>query len=340
MKKIVSFALVIGLIITCFAGCNKREKRILYNVDLEKYVTLGDYIGLEVDKKADSFETTKNNTIMSDVQQYGLYVTKKSGKVKKNETANIDYEGKINGVAFEGGTAQGQDLLIGSGTFIPGFEDGLIGKKIGSTVKLNVTFPKDYGKEDLNGKDAVFTVKINYVTTNVAKEPENYYASLGYQSVEKYYEDIENRALGETLQNAILEKCKTKEYPQADLDFIYGKYYENFEDTLKANYNITVDQYISASGTTADKLKEELITNQVKPLMDMQMVWYAIFDKEGMKLTEEDKDQTIKEIIKSSGDTSLKAADIIEQYGEYYVEMVTVSNKVFDFVKSKAKIKG
>ena len=93
-----------------------------------------------------------------------LVVKKEEGTVENGDNVNIDYVGKKDGEAFEGGTAEGQDLVIGSGSFIDGFEEGLIGKEIGSTVDLNLTFPEDYGVEELNGADVVFTVTINYVS--------------------------------------------------------------------------------------------------------------------------------------------------------------------------------
>ena len=338
MKRILSLVLVLILMLTCFAGCAKKEKRELYNVDLGKYVTLGEYKGLKVDKKSDEFKKISENIIASDVQTYGLYVTKNTGKVKEGDNVNIDYTGKKDGVAFEGGTAQAYNLVIGSDSFIDGFEDGLIGKEIGSTVDLNLTFPENYGNDELNGQDVVFTVKINYVTTTEPKKPEDYCTLLGFSKVEDYEANVEDRAVGESLQQAILNASKVKDYPKKDLEFLYSKYYEQFESTLVNNYQATVEQYLSSVGQTADQLKEQLITNQVKPIMDMQMVWYAIFDKEELKITDEEKEQTIKEIIASGGDSSVTRADIIEEYGEYYIEMLLVSNNVFELVKKNAKI--
>ncbi len=337
MKRIVSVLLILVLVLS-FAGCSDDKGRILFNVDLEDYVKLGEYMGIKVDKSSKEFETTRANMITSDVETYGLYVIKKEGKVAKGDVANIDYVGKKDGVAFEGGTAQGYNLSIGSGTFIDGFEDGLIGKEIGSTVDLNLTFPENYGKDELNGAKVVFTVKINYVTTNKAKDPKDYYMSLGFTSLDEYNQYVEKRTVLETLQQAILEDTEVSDYPQADVDFLYKKYYEQFEDTLYNNYGITVKDYLSSSNATEDQLKEELISQQVKPVMKMQMTWYAIFDKEGMEITKEDTEQTIKDIIAGEGDSSVERADIIERYGEYYIEIVTVSEKVFDFVEKNAKI--
>ncbi len=338
MKRILSLILILGLMFTCFTGCSQKEKRELYNLKLSKYVELGEYNGLKVEKSSDEFKKTVDDIIASDVQNYGLYVTKKEGKVKKGDNVNIDYVGKKDGVAFEGGTAQAYNLVIGSNSFIDGFEDGLIDKEIGSTVDLNLTFPENYHNEELSGKDVVFTVKINYVTTTEAKKPKDYYTYLGFSKVEDYEADVEERAIGETLQQAILKASKIKDYPQADLDFMYDKYYEQFENSLINNYQVTVDQYLTSTEQTADKFKEEFIKNQVKPVMDMQMIWYAIFDNEEMKITDEDKEETIKKMIASGGDSSVTRADIIEQYGEYYIETVLVSNKVFELVRKNAKI--
>ncbi len=338
MKRILSLVLILILMLTCFAGCAKKEKRELYNVDLSKYVTLGEYKGIKVDKKSDEFKKTSENIIASDVQSYGLYVTKNTGKVKEGDNVNIDYTGKKDGVAFEGGTAQAYNLVIGSNSFIDGFEEGLIGKEIGSTVDLKLTFPKDYHNEDLKGQDVVFTVKINYVTTNEAKKPKDFYTFLGFSKLEDYEANVEDRAIVETLQQALLNASKVKDYPKEELEFLYKKYHAQFQNTLINNYQTTVEQYLTSTGQTAEQLKEQMITSQVKPLMDMQMVWYAVFDKEELKITDEEKEQTIKEIIASGGDSSVTRADIIEQYGEYYIEMVLVSEKVFELVKKNAKI--
>ncbi len=337
MKRILSLVLVLGLIFTCFAGCSDDKGRILYNVDLDDYIKLGQYKDLKIDTKAEDFLQTYNSIIMSDVEQNGLYQTKKEGTVKDGDNVNIDYTGKKDGVAFEGGTAKGQNLVIGSDSFIDGFEDGLIGKEIGSTVDLNLTFPEEYHNEELSGEDVVFTVKINYITTESPIDPEDYYISLKYDSVDEYYENVRERAIGETLQSMVIEKTEVIDYPKADVDYLYKEYYADYEEFFNQNYQMTVSDYLAAVGQTEENLKNE-ITTQVKSLMDMQMAWYSILDKEELELTENDKEEVIKEIIAASGDSSVTRADVLESYGDYYIEMVTVSEKVFEFIKKNAKI--
>ena len=147
MKRIISLLLVmVSLLTLCSCGSKDRE---LYNVNLNKYVELADYKGLKVDTKSDEFKQNYEQRIASDIENNQLYKQKTDGKVEKGDVANINYVGKKDGVAFQGGTADNYDLEIGSKSFIDGFEDGLIGVSIGSTVDLNLTFPQNYGNEEL-----------------------------------------------------------------------------------------------------------------------------------------------------------------------------------------------
>ena len=159
------------------------------------YVTLGEYKGLEV--TLESTEVTDeeiDQQVASNLSASDKLEEVKEGTVESGDVANIDYEGKLNGEAFEGGTDKGYDLTIGSGTFIDGFEDGLIGKKIGDTVDLNLTFPENYGSTELAGKDVVFTVTIN----SVKRAPELTDALVAeisdeYKTVEEYRNSIKEQ---------------------------------------------------------------------------------------------------------------------------------------------------
>jgi len=339
MKRVLSLFLVMVLILSLFAGCSDDKGRVLYNVDLDDYIELGEYKGIKVDKTSDEFLKVRDSIISYDVELYGLYNHKTSGKVKDGDTVNIDYVGKKDGVAFEGGTASGYDLEIGSGTFIDGFESGLIGKKIGSTVDLNLKFPDNYGNAELAGAKVVFTVKINYVKSTDTKTPEEFYKSLGYSKVEEYYENLEERTVEEFLQQAVIEKSKILDYPQEDIDLMYPYYYQNYVYSIQNNYGITMEQFYSQTGQTESGFKTTLIASDIKPAMQQQMIWYAVLDKEEIEITKEDTEAKIKEIIAQNGDSSVDRADVIENLGEYYIEILVVSEKAFDVLKSNAKIK-
>ena len=217
------------------------------------YVKLGDYKGLEVtlastdvtdEEVEQQVETNLNNNDKSEEI--------KEGTVENGDVANIDYEGKLNGKAFDGGTAKGYDLTIGSGSFIDGFEDGLIGKKIGDTVDLNLTFPKDYSSTDLAGKEVVFTVKINSVkrapklTDELAAEISNneYKTAEAYNNYIK--EDLEktkkenqhNQELNDLVALAY-QNATVNDYPQEMIDYQLEQvtsYYKSYADQYGMEY--------------------------------------------------------------------------------------------------------
>ena len=134
--------------------------------EMDQYIKVGEYKGLDVQE--DVQEVTDSDIdiqIQTNLSQNLVEVEDENAEVKNGDVVNIDYEGKKDGVAFDGGTAEGFDLTIGSGSFIDGFEDGLIGAKKGETRDLNLTFPENYQAEELAGQDVVFTVKINAIKT-------------------------------------------------------------------------------------------------------------------------------------------------------------------------------
>ena len=299
MKRLICFLMVTATVLG-LAGCGKKAKRQLYNDKLSKYITLADYKGLKVDTKSDEFKKYYGNMISSDVSSNNLYVKKTEGTVANGDTANIDYTGKKDGVAFDGGTAAGYDLTIGSNSFIDGFESGLIGKKIGDTVDLNLKFPENYSSTELAGKAVVFTVKINYVKTDEERKPEDYYSELGFKSLDEYTADVTKRAV--------------KSY---------------LFDTVKKDSKINM---------TEDSFKEDLVKNQIKPAMDEQMVAYSILDNEKLGLKDEEVSKKIDETVKSINNSQVTAETVKSYYGEYYFEYMTVSEKVADYLYKNAKI--
>lgn len=337
MKRIICVLLAM-LTMVAFAGCWKKAKRQLYNGKLSKYITLADYKGLKVDTKSDEFKEYYNNVISSDVSSNDLYVKKTEGTVANGDTANIDYTGKKDGVAFDGGTAEGYDLKIGSNSFIEGFETGLIGKKIGDTVDLNLTFPENYNSAELAGKAVVFTVKINYVKTEEERKPEDYYSELGFKSLDKYTADVTERAVKNYLLDKVKSGSKIKEYPQTEIDTMYGSYKNILEQNLKSSYGVDFATYLTSNNMTEESFKEDLVKNQIKPAMDEQMVAYSILDNEKLGLKDEEINKKIDETVKSINNSQVTAETVKSYYGEYYFEYMTVSEKVADYLYKNAKI--
>ena len=338
MRKKIVWLVCAVLSISLLAGCGaEKAERIMYNTDLSKYVKLGDYKGLSIDMSSDEWKEAYQAQQDADVQENELYVHKTEGKVEDGDTVNIDYEGKKDGVAFAGGTAQGHDLTIGSNSFIDGFESGLIGKEIGSTVDLNLTFPEDYGSEELAGQDVVFTVKINYVATTEPLTPEEYYQTLAFDSLEDYEQDVRERTAKTLLLQEAVENAEISEYPEADIETIYTAYLNRIEQNLQSQ-NVDLQTYLSYINQTEEEFKQDTIDSEIQPQMQEQMVAYRILDVEKMAITQEEIQEQIDQIV-AQYDSEQVTADVLKEfYGDYYFETLAANQKVADFLYKNAKI--
>ena len=337
MKKLMSVLLIAAMITAVLAGCG-REPRVLYNGKLSKYITLGEYKGIKVDTKSDKFKEFYDGIIAEDVQTNDLYVQKTEGAVADGDSTYIDYEGKKDGVPFEGGTGQNYNLVIGSGSFIPGFEDQLIGKEIGSTVDIDVTFPADYQQSpDLAGQPVVFTVTIHYVKTDEPMKPEDYYQTLDYDLLKAYTDNVTERAVKNFLMNAAETKAEIKEYPEEDIETLYTAH-KNMIVQYYSQYIQTFEEYLQQTGESEADFKKEALEKQIKPQMKSQMTAYAIFDKEKMTVTEKDIKARATKLAKTYGE-DVAAKDVLDYFGESYFEALFVQEKVVDLLYETAKIK-
>ena len=341
MKRFLSLTLVIFSLLTLLTACGKTSNVLFVNTDFDKVMTLAEYKGLELDTSSDDFKELFDNTVASDVKSNSLYMEKTEGTVLEGDIANIDFVGKKDGVAFDGGTGASYDLEIGSGSFIPGFESGLIGVKIGDTVDLNLTFPKDYGKEELNGQDVVFTVTVNSVQTTEGVEPKDIYKDLGYETLEKYESDVKERAIKNYFLEAVTANSEIKEYPEEDIKILQTQIKDALENNISTYYGMTLDAYITKMGTTLVEFESDLLNNQIKPLIEDIMPLYAILEKEGVKVTQKDTDAKLDEIVKEYEDagTTIDAATLKKSVGEYSIENLAVQEKALEIIKENAKIK-
>ena len=400
MKKIILLVTSLLLILTFVAGCGKDE-RLLYNVDLSKYIEVEKYQGIEVDtdsesstlsvkeengeliitgdkisasfnkstsvltslnllgreviydKKgfefsffryvdtdSDEYKKMYDNMIYSDVSAGEFFeeVDLTRGTVQLGDTVNINYIGKRNGVAFEGGTADNQELEIGSDSFIDGFEDGLIGVEIGATVDLNLTFPNPYpNNPDLAGAPVVFAVKVNGVVKR-AMEIEKFYKDLNYKTVKAYEIDLKKRATVNCILDKIYNDTKVIKYSDKDIEFLYDQEISNMEKQLSAyGYGMSAEEYIETYyGMSLKEYKEESLAS-LQASSKQQMVLYYIFDKEKMSFTEDEKNAKINEIVEANEGVTVET--VKQYYGDYYFEYMVISDKVVDFLYENAKIK-
>ncbi len=352
MKRAVAVILSLIMVLGLFTGCKGRkvEKgRELFNVDLTEYVTLGKYTELELDKSSETFKNYYNSIFEGDVAAKDAYLKITEGKVAKGDTVNITYIGKkADGKIFTGDTSaedndgkESYDLTIGSGAFIDGFEDQLIDMNVTSTKTIKVTFPTDYGVEDLNGQEVSFTVTANHIR----KMPElndEIAVKLGYKDAADYKKKTER----DTAKNIILEQIvnaedfAVKEYPKEDketYDAVFNEYYNYAKEQVEAynaqnNASLDVENgFYQLFGTTTDAMKQSLVNK-----LNQNIILYAIFDAENLSFTAEKKTELTNELAKLNGITT---EELTANYPSWEIEGFVVSEVVADFILSKTIIK-
>ena len=302
---------------TCLTGCAK-DRKLYKKAKLKNYVEIEGYKGIEVDTTTESFKKIYDEILMIDIQDNELYKEITEGTVANGDIVNLDYEGKLDGVAFEGGTAKGYDLVIGSKTFIDDFEEELIGAKIGETRDITAKFPENYGKTELNGKEAIFTCKINYIKKAMTEDEA--YSEMDFATAQDYKDDIKKRAVKQYILDDVIGKAKITNYPEDDSVILRDAIYEFYVEIYKDTYGADLEQILSANGMTVDSYKENIAKEMVPELMNTNMVMYYILDTEGL---------TIAQNTESSGTTNQPV--IAESYA--------VQDTVIDYLYSNAVIK-
>ena len=283
MKRLTAVLLVAVLMVTFLTGCGK--KRELYSkVKLENYIEVGNYLGIEVDTTTDAFAKYYDEIFAMDVEDHKLYKEVKEGTVQNGDIINLDYAGKIDGVAFDGGTATGAELEIGSKTFIDDFEEELIGVTVGATKDVTAKFPENYGVASLNGKEAVFTCKVNYIKKAMTEEEA--YESLEFTSVDKYKANIKERAIKQYIMDTVSATTKVKDYPQKDSELLCESIYEFYVDIYKSEYNVNLEDVLTSNGSSVETYKSQIATEMVPQMMNVNMLMYYIFDAEELELLE------------------------------------------------------
>lgn len=337
------------LAVAVFAGCGtaaESEKAYLDEIDVKDYVKLGEYKGLEIthpdpEEITDEYRDSYINYLLSMNPVEG---------VKNGDTVNIDYSGKLDGVAFDGGTAAGQNLTIGSGQFIPGFEEGLIGYKIGDTADIELTFPEDYHSAEMAGKTVVFTVTINSI---MAAEPQEltdeFVQGLGIEvnTVEEYKQYVhdmlqqeEQLAYESNVKNAlatsIMESSEfVKEPPQAMLD----RYVETLTANLTseaANYGKSLEEFMQLYYGMDTETYGAEFKNQALKSAQQYIMLKAIADAEGLGVTEEELQTEMEEMAVSAGFESVdefKETINSKGYKEYMM-----GRKVLEMLRENAVI--
>ena len=317
----------------------------LNGITVSDYVTLGDYKGVKVSVDAAVVTDEYLDSYIDYVLQSNMLTTEVTDRpVQEGDIVNIDYEGKIDGVAFDGGTAEGYDLAIGSGSFIDGFEDGLIGAETGETRDVEVTFPEDYHGTDVAGKDAVFTVTVNSISVETLPELTDEFVQglgVGAETVEEYRQYAYDLLMEEQQANhdaeaemAVLETVMNNAELQDPPEDMTNRYYSRLIDNMNyyaSMYGYDLETFLSLNGTSEETIMESA-GNAAKQLITMQ----SIAEAEGMEVTDEELDEEIEANAVSMGyedaDAYREALDV-EGYREYML-----TEKVLDFLLENAEV--
>jgi trigger factor len=307
------------------------ETKTLADVKASDFVTPGEYNGIEVaaslrevtDEDVDKFiqDLLESKPLMNEVTDRA---------VQDGDTVNIDYVGKYADTkeAFDGGTAQGADLVIGSNTYIDGFESGLIGATKGQTLDLNLTFPENYGAENLAGKDVIFTVTVNSIKVASNEMTDEWAASLGYENVstidelkayalgtlteqaqEEFDALVENTAVQTAVDNAsfsdapqelinryLIQQNQMIEYRASMYSYMYG------QSVTPAD---VVNVYMQNEGFvgTAD----DYLNSLAKDMANQYLLFQTIADEQGITVSEEEIDDYLKNAYDSASNTSFSS---------------------------------
>ena len=290
---------------------DKDELEVKYTIIVDSEVTLGEYKNLKV--KKDKVEVTKEEVderINALLKDYAELVVKNDGTVENGDIAIIDFEGFKDGVAFDGGKGENYSLEIGSNTFIPGFEEGLIGMKKDGEKELNLTFPEDYGMEELNGAKVVFKVKVNEIKGRVIPTlDKDFFEDLGMDKItneselrdqiESEIKEQKEHAIEHKYIDDLLDKASSNMKVEIDDEIVLAEQNRMYDEFMQrmSMQGITEELYLQYANTT----KEDIISHMKEEALRRVKNRYlleAIIKKENLKVTDEEVDKEIADMAK------------------------------------------
>ncbi|HWI55004.1 MAG TPA: trigger factor [Desulfobacteria bacterium] len=320
-------------------------------VEVKPEVELGQYIGLEIEKpEVEISDEDVQNELEALRQRHAQLINVEEGQAELKDTTVIDFEGFVDGVAFPGGAGTDYSLELGSGSFIPGFEEQLVGVKVGEARDVNVKFPEDYHAADLAGKDAVFKVTVKAIKRKEVAELDDEFAK-----------DVSEFETLEELKNDILNRLKQAATQQADnkvKDTLVDKAVENAKvdlpevlvqqkiDTMLQNFTqrlsmqgMKIEDYLKFSNSDMDTVKADYRPAAEKGVK-MDLVLEAIAAKENITLADEDVDARIDEMAKQYNSEPAVLKQWIENGGNLEpLKHSIIIDKTVDLLQEKAVIK-
>ena len=311
-------------------------------------VTLGEYKGVEVKKEHTLVtEDDVNAEIEKERNKQAAEVSVDDRAVAEGDTVNLDYSGSVDGVKFEGGTAEGQTLKIGSHTFIPGFEEQMVGMNIGEEKDLNVTFPTEYHAPDLAGKEAVFHVKVNGITeTQLPALDDDFAKDISeFDTLDAYKADVRAKLEAQAAErdnnaftNAVIEKVManaTVEIPDAMVERQIDSMVRNFEARL-AQQGLKLADFMKYTGQDEKAFRGQY-RDQAEKSVRANLVLEAVENTEKFEATEEEIDAEIEKFAKQIGQNVEELKKNLTEGDREYFKADVIRDKAVKFLCDNAK---
>ena len=288
----------------------EKEIVIKFEQELKPVPELGDYKNLTADDvKVEVTDAMVDERIKKELESNARIVSIEDRPIKDMDTVNIDFDGSVEGVSFDGGKSENYDLVVGSHTFVPGFEEQLIGKNIGDNVDVNVVFPEDYHSEELKGKAALFRVKINSIREKQLPNLDDEFAQdvSEFDTLDEYKADIKNKLTESMEKNALVQKqnnaidalikSSNVKAPESMIKEEVDKAFRDFTNRIR-QYNMKLEDYLKMLNTTQEQVKEQLKPEATKRA-EAELVIDAFSKLENIEVTEEEIDKEIDEFGKN-----------------------------------------
>ena len=325
-------------------------KDLIYTatVAVKPDVTLGEYKGIEV-QKADMTVTDQDveDAVRRELEKDSRLVAVTDRAAKDGDTVKIDFDGSVDGVAFDGGKGENYPLQLGSGSFIPGFEDQIVGHNAGDAFDVEVTFPEDYHAKELAGKAAVFKTVLHEIQTREVPELTDAYADdKGFDSVDAFREDVKQK----------LTDAKAKSAAAANENAVIGKVVENAEIELPEpmvetqveqmiddyarrmqSQGLQLDQYMEYTGMTMDKLKEQFHPQAVRNLKT-RLTLEKVVEAENIEVSEEAIEAEIKRMAEQYKVDFEKMKEFMTEDDKKNISMDLKIQEAVDFLVAEAKL--
>ena len=320
------------------------ENRLVSVKDVSKYVTIGEYKGLELTRTSQPVtDDDVQAEINYNLEDNGSEV--KDGTVENGDTVTINFTGTIDGKEFDGGSAEDYELVVGDGEMIDGFEDGIVGMKSGETKELDLTFPDDYYEESVAGKAVVFKVTLQKFTRPAELTDEWVAENTEYKTVDEYRAAVKTQLEDTAVQTADYElysdawnevqaASEIKDYPKEDVDAAKKSYQELNEEYVK-EAGMEMSDFLESQGMTEEDYESQC-QQYAESKVEQNLIVQGIMDAEGLSINDEETQKLKDDLIKEYGFASID--EMIETYGEQEVNESLALLRVERFIVDNANV--